>query len=308
MSNIEKSDLINTNSPRDSRVYADGKYVIKAPVATNPVHIKVWLERQKHAKFVVDSIIEKNGNAEYFIPKIIEISEQPFIKEERVSGQPITSEYFAGLSSQQKDIIYNSLAKFISDMNQNLPVLDITSQLYSNDTQDISFFDVLESLKSVLSQKEISIINQSYELLEKYKDQTPSFVFFHGDMNENNIFFDDKTNKVSIIDFTEARYESAYYMFNSDLSRLPWLDLNKIIDIYNKNPKEQPVKTGQNKAVIEIFNGLRTIQRTGNSLMKNSKTANIYLIILKETIRALEKSCQSVNNSMLLANIPTNFR
>lgn len=304
MSNIGNSDLINTNSPRDSRVYADGDYVIKTPVATNPVHIKVWLERQKHAKSVADRIIERNGNTGYFVPKTIEISSQPFVKEERVSGQPITAEYFAGLSPQQKEIIYNALARFISDMNQGLPILDITSQLYSDDNKELSFFDVLKSLKSILTDKEVSIINQAYELLEQHKDQTPSFVFFHGDMNENNIFFDDKTNTVSIIDFTEARYESAYYMFYSDLSRLPWLDLNKIIGIYNQIPKNQPVRTGQNKAVIEVFNGLRTIQRTGNSLLKNPKTANIYLIILKETIHALEKSCQTVTNSTLLANIP----
>ena len=50
MTEIDKSILINTNIPRDSRVYRDGDYVVKMPVATNSAHVKVWFERQKHAK------------------------------------------------------------------------------------------------------------------------------------------------------------------------------------------------------------------------------------------------------------------
>ena len=292
MTEINKTNLVNTNSPRDSRVYADGEYVVKMPVDTNPALVKVWAERQKHAKNTVDRILEKQEDHSYFVPKTIEISiqDKPYVREERVSGHPLTMEYFSGLSPAQKEIIYKALAQFTSDMNQTLPTLDILSQLQSQNGKDLSFFDVLKTLKPVLTDKEISIIDNACGLLEEYPERTPSFVFFHGDMNENNIFFDEETNRVSVIDFTEARYESAYYMFNSDLSRLPWLDVKKLIEIYNKIPKKQPVRTSQDKYMIDVFNCLRTIQSTGNSLLKNPKNAEIYKRILKETITALQKA------------------
>ena len=149
MSENNKSTLINTNSPRDSRVFADGNYVIKNPVATNTAHIKVWIERQTHAKNVTDGLLsgKEYGKKGYFIPKIVEISETPVahIREERVAGKPVTKEYFDSLSKSQQDTIYNALAAFICDMNQNHPILNITEQL-NNKSTGMSFETIIESL------------------------------------------------------------------------------------------------------------------------------------------------------------------
>lgn len=311
MTEINRSNLINTNSPRDSRVFADGDYVIKNPVATNTAHIKVWIERQTHAKNVIDSLLngESNGKTIYFIPKIVEISATPVphIREERASGKPITKEYFDSLSPIQQDTIYNALAEFISDMNQNSPILNITEQ-FTNKATGMSLDMILKSLKSVLDKKELESVNSAYELLKSNIAKTPSFVFFHGDMNENNIFFDETNNKVSIIDFTEARYESADYMFYSDLSRLPWLDMKRLIDKYNSLPKKNPVRINQDKDIIDLFNGLRTIQRTGESMLARPQTAAIFTKILKENIANMVKTYQRILTAHSLTNSGMNSR
>ena len=296
MLKTDKTNLINTNSPRDSYVFADGNYVIKTPVATDPAHIKVWIERQKHARDVTDKILSTQRKNNYFIPKTVEISEKPDVhaREERVIGQPLTKENFSELSDTQKEIVYAGLAQFIYDMNQSAPVFDITYQLQFKNNDNLSLFDVLKSLKSVLTDKEIKIINNSFELLKCNIAKTPSLVFFHGDFNENNIFFDTKTNTVSIIDFTEARYESAYYMFNSDLSRLSWLDISKLTKTYNGLQKENIIRTNQDKNVLDLFNLLRTVQTTGTSLLNKPQNTAIYKRILSETITNLEKQYQRI--------------
>ena len=274
MTETNRLNLINTNSPRDSRVFADGDYVIKNPVATNSTHVKVWIERQTHAKEVIYSLLNgmARGKTTYFIPKIVEISgiPSPHIREERVSGKPITKAYFDTLSPIQQEAIYNAFAEFMSDMNQNSPVLNITEQLNNLES-------IIESLKSVLDKNEIESVKRAYSLLKSNIAKTPSLVFFHGDMNENNIFFDETTNKVSIIDFTEARYESADYMFNSDVSRLPWLDIKRLVDKYNSLSKKNPVRINQDKNMIDLFNALRTIQRTGGIYgCKTTKYSYLY--------------------------------
>ena len=299
MTETNRLKLINTNSPRDSRVFADGDFVVKNPVATNVAHINVWIERQTHAKDVIDNLLNSKTDAKtnYFIPKIVEISKDPVtcVREERVPGKPITKEYFDTLSPIQQETIYKSLAEFASDMNQSSPILNITEQLGNIES-------IIEFLKSVLDKQELELIKHAYDLLKSNVAKTPSLVFFHGDMNENNIFFDETTNTVSVIDFTEARYESADYMFNSDLSRLPWLDIKRLIDKYNSLPKKNPVRVNQDKDMIDLFNALRTVQRTGESMLARPQNTAIFTKILKENIVNMEKVYQRAFAAYCLSN------
>ena len=290
------NNQINTNKPRDSLVFADGDYVIKYPTATNPAHVGEWVKRQQHARDVVNGLLSYNGNRKlYFIPKIVEISDKTnaYIREERVYGKPITQDLFFSLNQTQQDIIYNTLAIFISDMNQHMPVLDITSQFQMANGKD--FIRLLTSVRDFISDEDFTLINNAYELLKLHSNKMPSRVFFHGDMNENNIFFDITTNTVSFIDFTEARYENADYMFFSDLSRLQWLDTNKLIERYKNTTKQRQITIIPDKGIVNIFNCLRTIQSTCNSIINQPKMASIYNKILHENIQKLETAYNSVN-------------
>lgn len=305
------NNQINTNKPRDSRVFADGEYVIKYPVTTNPSHIMEWLNRQQHARDVVDKLLTYiNGKNYYFVPKIVEISNQPnvHIREEHVKGKPITKDFFNNLSTTQQNIIYNALAIFISDMNQHLPVLGIINQFESTNSGEKDFLTLVKSIKSFISNKDFKLINDAYELLKNNPEKTPSRVFFHGDINENNIFFDTTTNTVSFIDFTEARYENADYMFNHDLSRLPWLNVNKLIEMYEKIPKQTPVIVKTDKNMMNVFTYLRTIQSTCDSLLKQPKTVEIYKRILQENIKMLESAYKRAVTTPTMSNTSVKTR
>ena len=115
-----------------------------------------------------------------------------------------------------------------------------------------------------------------------------SRVFFHGDMNENNMFYDTERDVVSFLDFAESKYENAEYMFDHDLIKLPWLDKDKLISKYTKTDKSIKIKSDKN--MLDLFNALRAIQWTGESLILQPKQAHIYKIIFKEKINDLERA------------------
>ncbi|MBP5485604.1 MAG: phosphotransferase [Alphaproteobacteria bacterium] len=286
---LNDAQQINTNNPRESRVVSDGNYVIKTPVSTNKSHIAEWLRKQHYANMVVGNLLAyKDKVGGYFIPKIINISdgENPSVREERVRGDPITAEYFAKLLPEQQESIYKNFSNFLHDINHCNPVHDLEYQLGNG------FADIIEKTKSYLLKEDIIKITQAYELFKSHQEMVASFVFAHGDMNENNIFYDKDTDTLSIIDFAEAKYESADYMFNHDVAKLTWLDTNKLIQEYAKISPYIRIKS--NPDMLKLFNDLRSIQWTGESLIAQPKNSKIYMMMLHENITKLEKDYVSI--------------
>ena len=286
---LNNAQQINTNNPRESRVVSDGDYVIKTPVSTNKSHIAEWLRKQRYANMVVGNLLAyKDKVGGYFIPKIINISddENPSVREERVLGNPITAEYFAKLSPEQQESIYKNFSNFLHDINYCNPVHDLDYQLGDG------FADIIEKIKPYLPTADITKITRAHELFKSHQEVTASLVFSHGDMNENNIFYDKDTDTLSIIDFAEAKYENADYMFNHDISKLPWLDINKLIQEYAKISPNIRIKN--NPYMLKLFNDLRAIQWTGESLISQPQNSKIYTMMLQENMTQLDKDYMSV--------------
>lgn len=305
----DNKDFINTDKPRESIVFADGNYVIKKPTATNKEHIKVWVNKQKNAKNTVDNLLQKSKYInQYFVPKIIEISntDTPYVREERVLGQPVTKNFFKKLPLTQQEKLYDSLAAFITDMNQSKPILNMSSLLQETDNNGYNLVKVLASIKQYLSKEDIEKINRIYKFFMSRSDMMEAYVFFHGDMNENNMFYDIEHDVVSFLDFAESKYENIEYMFNHDLKKLQWLDTEKLISKYTKiNPK---LRIKSDKNMLNLFNALRAIQWTGESLIQQPKQANIYKIILKEKINELETAYNNCVKSVQIQQIASKQR
>lgn len=294
---------INTNNPRESRVFADDKYVIKTPVATNPAHINVWLTKQQYSQSVINNLYKHSkASKEYFVPQIIEISTQdtPRVREERVTGKPVTKEFFNKLTSQQQEKIYDALVKFMHDMNRSYPVRDLSCLFEEPDNQGYTFQDILITLKHVVSDSDYTKIHRAYEFFKAHTEMTSSYVFFHGDMNENNIFYDSEQNIVSFIDFAESRYESAEYMFNHDIIKLPWININKLIAKYIKTNKNPVVRINSEHTMTNLFNSLRALQWTGEAIVKHPSKANIYKGILDKNIADIDLYYQRCTESLQL--------
>src|SRR5574344_153738 len=131
MSNLEKLQQLNTNTPRETSVYLYENTVVKK--SNNLQNQSNWLGKQQHARRIQEFLNAKNNHA-YHIPLITELSTQElFVVEQRAFGKPLTADFIQTLSGQDLDIIYHGLAHAINDIISYKPVL----------TQSI-FFDTNE--------------------------------------------------------------------------------------------------------------------------------------------------------------------
>ena len=312
ISNNSQFVQINTNKPRESRVFADGDYVIKVPTATKAEYIKVWLEKQEHAKQVVDALYQKKSPAskKYFVPKIVEIqnTNMPYVRESRVMGKPLTKDVFDKLTQMQQEQIYDTLVEFIYDMNQSQPVYDLIHLLDAPDNQGYTFQTVLATMKPFLSEADYVKLNDAYKLFKSHPEKTVSYVFFHGDINENNIFYDTDKGNVSFIDFSDAKYENADYMFNHDLAKLPWVDINKLKNKYINKAKNN-IRIKSDGTVVDLFNSLRAFQWIGESMLAHSAKATMFKGILAKNIQDVHQAYQRcIESAEIQYNLMNNSR
>ncbi|MBR5625518.1 MAG: phosphotransferase [Alphaproteobacteria bacterium] len=292
MSNLDKLQQLNTNIPRETLVVATDGLVIKRPVTkNNHAPNKAWLKKQYHAQQVQESLQKTSGKC-YFVPRMLEISsEEMFAIEQRVPGAPVTEKFFATLSDADKNVIYMGFAHFLNDINQSMPVLNQSDTFDIPEQQgDISFDKIIKKLKEHLSSKERDTLKKSKEWFDKHAINDASVVFCQGDMNEHNIFYDLKTKTVSFIDFADARYENARDMFHRDIARLLWIDIDKLITLYKKLPRTQPVITETNPTVESMRSKLYNIKCNGLEVLNaNTRTFQIHLKMLKDEIAKLDK-------------------
>lgn len=297
MSNLDKLQQLNTNVPRETLVVATDGLVIKRPVIKpGGIARKSWVEKQRLAQAVQDSLQKKSGKY-YYVPKMLEISDaQMFAIEERVPGVPVTDDYFETLGEGDRAIIYLGLAHFLNDINQSRPVLT-QRDIFDTPEQpgDIAFARIVKHLKKDLSSKEIDTLNKAKQWFDKNSANDSSVVFCQGDMNQHNIFYDQATKTVSFIDFADARYEVARDMFHRDIARLTWLDINKLIQMYKGLERTQPVITESNATIARMRNELQNIKWSGTEVINASpKLFKARLAILKEEIASLGKLLTSV--------------
>lgn len=301
MSNLDNLQQINTNIPRETLAFSADGLIIKRPNTKNKDWAKIWLDKQYHARTVIDHLLENKPDS-YSIPKMLEISENEFfVVEERAKGQPLTSAYFETLDKTDKDVIYKSLAKFLNDINQSSAVLTQKQMLDSEG--GITFEYVVKKLEGRLNSKDLNAVNQSKDWFDKVNDFDASVVMTQGDMNEHNIFYDKETKTLSMIDFADAKYQSVYYMFNADLARLGWLDIERIIAEYGKLDKKQPVRISNIPEIFTMRNYLKNFKNAAvefiNSPEKSSKINAARLAIVKEIITDMSKKYSEIKSKKM---------
>lgn len=303
MPKTENLQLINTNAPRETLAYTDGQFVYKMPVkANNSAYVKVWLDKQKLSKQVAEAILEKKKGSAYSIPRVVEISEkETFVKEERVVGEALKSSFVETLTPEEIDIIYKGLASFTNDINQSRGVLT------QKDTFDIStsvnyiggmpILEVINGLTKYIPKKTLEIVQQAKNWFDAASEKDASVVFAHGDMNEHNVLFDRATRTLSILDFAEAKYQNANYMFYVDYARLGWLDIDRLIAEYEKLPKTQPVRTQTDVNVKDMRNALYNFKSTAEEFLKKPNIATkIRLGIIMQYIEKIKQLYAKLTN------------
>lgn len=301
MSSLDNLPRINTNKPRETLVYSADGLVIKRPGPQAP-DIGTWLMKQRHAQLVAQDLRAAN-NTTYFVPKMLEISKDgKFAVEERVSGHPLKSSYFVTLSPEDHDIIYRGFANFVNDINQMRPIFTqsdfFDGEVDEDRKHNMSLAIIIHKLKLQIKAEDLQIVTDAQHWFEQAAKTDASVVFSHGDMNENNIFYDPKTKTLSIIDFADAKYENAHYMFNRDLARLGWLDIDRLVSEYKALPRKSPVIVETNPDIENLRIKLKNFAWTATSFLKNPKIAPVMQVkMINECIRDVKKAYDSARQN-----------
>lgn len=301
MSSLDNLPQINTNSPRETLVYSADGLVIKRPGPHAP-RTEVWLAKQRHAQIVARDL-RAAKNSEYFVPEMLKVSKDGrFAIEERVSGRPLTTSYFETLSPADQDIIYRGFAHFVNDINQMRPIFTqsdfFDGEVDEDGKHNMSLAIIIHKLKLQIKAEDLQIVTDAQHWFEQAAKADASVVFSHGDMNEDNIFYDSKNKTLSIIDFADARYENAHYMFNRDLARLGWLDIDRLVSEYKALPRKSPVIVETNPDIENLRIKLKNFAWTATSFLKNPKIAPVMQVkMINECIRDVKKAYDSARQN-----------
>ena len=289
MSNLDKLQQLNTNTPRETCVYSLDNLVAKRPahITQDTVRNTNWINKQRYAQRIQEFLKAKE-NKFYFIPRMLEVSPTGmFAIEEKVPGHPITSAYAETLTPADFDVIYRGIAHFINDMATYKPVknqseyIDMPSEESHNGKFTIAY--ITNHIKKYLSSSEIEAIKKAKALFDDLALNDASVIFSHGDMNEHNIFYDPKQKLVSIIDVADAKYENTHEMFNANFARLGWLDIDRLVAEFNALPHSTPIRTETKPEVISLRHALQNFRWCAYEILHSPKQASkIRLKMLKD--------------------------
>ena len=290
---------LNTNKPRESVVVgdeSDSNFVIKMPTAERTEYITEWLKKQRHARMTVNFLLENPKRlGGYFVPKITDIENSvkaPYVREQRATGRALDGDYFNSLPAEVKEKIYQALARFVYDMNHCRPLQTLQQKLANG------FDENLANINLYIDKNDKMAVQNAYNFFQSHPEMTSSLVFFHGDMNENNMFYDAATDTVSFLDFAESTYETLEYVFYHDLIKLPWVDPDKIIKYYSELSKNDNIHIKSNPAMLKLYDALNNLKWTGESLMKVSGDKTVFKRILHENIKQITNAYGTVVASM----------
>ncbi len=305
MSNLDKLQQLNTNTPRETCVYSLDGMVVKRPAhpTQDTIRNTNWINKQRFAQHIQEFLKTKD-NKFYFIPKMLEVSTTGiFAIEEKVPGHPITSAYAETLTPADFDIIYRGIAHFINDMatyrqpkNQS-EYIDMPNEETHNGKLTIAY--IVNHMKKYLSNSEIETIKKAKALFDDLALNDASIVFSHGDMNEHNIFYDPTKKIVSIIDVADAKYENAYEMFNANFARLGWLDIDRLVAEFNALPHKTPIRTETNPVVISLRHALQNFRWCACEILHTPKqVSKIRLKMLKDEVATLANAYAKAKMSL----------
>ena len=208
-----------------------GKSVSKKPLPGRSLAQKrEWLARQQRAIETIEKLTEI-GNDAYAVPHIRFVDTARYnIIEERVDGVPLTPLLFHTLNQSEREKVIDSLAQFYADMH-SINVIPNPVQYtisYGLNTGYLEIF-IEEDIKKYFPKSEIKFISKFYQKIMNVSYET-RLVFVHGDLFEENVLYNPKLQKFSVIDFTDAAPSFLHY----DMLRSYTNDLGIVDEVRRK--------------------------------------------------------------------------
>jgi aminoglycoside 2''-phosphotransferase len=123
-----------------------------------------------------------------------------------ITGQPLTSGHFNGLTPDSRDIVASKLAAFLSVMHSAavedhaFSAVEASSMLEEQAAVRLSSE---ENLKAVLSQEDYQRVGAILDATDKILSQQLPSVLLHGDIYNQHLLWDEKQQQLGIIDFSD---------------------------------------------------------------------------------------------------------
>lgn len=208
-----------------------GKFVSKKPLPGRSASQKrEWLTRQQRAIETIDKLNEIGNNA-YGVPHIKFVDTARYnVVEERVDGVPLTPLLFHTLNQSEREKVIDSLAQFYADMHSlNIIPNPIPYTMnYGLDTPYLENF-IDEDIRKYFPKSDAKFISKFYQKILNMSYET-RLVFVHGDLFEENVLYNAKSQKFSVIDFTDAEPSFLHY----DMLRSYTNDLGIVNEVRKK--------------------------------------------------------------------------
>ena len=191
---------------------ADGKFVSKEPLPRRSLDQKrEWLSRQQKAADTIQKL-HAIGNDAYGVPHIKSVDTKNFhVLEERVVGVPLSPLLFRTLDDNARGKVIDSLAQFYADIH-SLDVIPNPIEYKINYGLNVGYLEdfIGGDIGEYFPKSEVKFIEKMYQNLMNVSYET-RIVWVHGDLFEENILYDFKTQKFSVIDFTDAGTSFLHY-------------------------------------------------------------------------------------------------
>ena len=208
-----------------------GKSVSKKPLPGRSLAQKrEWLARQQRAIETIDKLNEIGNNA-YGVPHIKFVDTARYnIVEERVDGVPLTPLLFHTLNQSEREKVIDSLAQFYADMHSINMIpnpIQYTMNYGMNTPYLENFID--EDMRKYFPKSDAKFVSKFYQKILNVSYET-RLVFVHGDLFEENVLYNAKSQKFSVIDFTDAAPSFLHY----DMLRSYTNDLGVVNEVRKK--------------------------------------------------------------------------
>lgn len=212
-------------------------FVLKIP--NNSEELGKWGNIQKRAKERRDLYVgDYQGRIN--IPKTLKI-DRDFVIEELAEGKEFFATVYQKLSPIQKKKVAQDLGEFISYSHQRT-VTGKTAKLYPDQQDRVSWQDMYNYYEPVLTENEKKELQKEMKIHMQQKE-APEVLAFR-DYRFSNVLWDDKKNRLSVIDFGCTKNASVYEEFTSNAAgstQMSYQFLADVINAYNHAPKKHPI-------------------------------------------------------------------
>lgn len=241
------------------------EYVVKKPrnIKDTENFINTQMRGGDIAKRVADILKEKNIHIN--LPTILEKTERT-IKETRVPGKQFDITTYNSLDTETKEKLANDLANFLVVMHKNITTpervamkrtdgnkqllngkdilkIDI-NRLFTKDKElgETSLQNKIDRILNASDDKNIqNLIRDAISYIQNHDDDADNIkATRHHDLRDANMFYDQKTNSLGIIDFEGAIEPGLVYEdFVGSPPSLSWDFEQKLIKRYNALSKQE---------------------------------------------------------------------